>query len=49
MFSTASFSVLPWDQQPGRPGHETLKPSLDFFNTTLYFIAHILDHDEFKV
>jgi hypothetical protein len=39
MFSRASSSVLPWDQQPGKPGHETLKLSLDLFSTTFYFMT----------
>jgi hypothetical protein len=36
IFSSASASVVPCDQQPGRPGQETLSPSLDFCKTIFY-------------
>jgi hypothetical protein len=37
IFSNASCSVAPWDQQPGSPGTETLTPSSERCNATLYF------------
>lgn len=40
MFSRASCPVFPWDQHPGKPGHETLKPSSDSCRTTLYFTGN---------
>jgi hypothetical protein len=39
MFSSASSSVEPCDQQPGSPGTETDTPSSDRTNTTLYRIV----------
>src|SRR5215510_7819080 len=41
MFSSASSSVVPCDQQPGRPGQETLNPSSDSLRTTLYFMLNL--------
>src|SRR5713101_5377176 len=35
MFASASCSVAPWDQQPGRPGQETLNPSSDWRKAAL--------------
>ena len=40
MFSMACSSVAPWDQQPGRPGTQTLYPSSDCCRTTLYLMCH---------
>jgi len=40
IFSSASASVAPCDQQPGKPGQDTLYPSSDFCKTTLYRIPH---------
>ncbi len=42
IFSIASISVLPWDQQPDRPGHETLVNLLGLFQDALYFMSHVL-------
>ncbi len=39
MFSTASCSVTPWDQQPGRPGTETLNPSSEGRSAILNFMG----------
>jgi formylglycine-generating enzyme required for sulfatase activity len=39
MFRSASSSVSPCDQQPGRPGTETLKPSSDSCSAILYLRA----------
>jgi len=39
MFSIASASVLPCDQQPGSPGTETLTPSSEWCRAILYFIV----------
>src|ERR1700674_2595964 len=39
MLASASASVAPCDQHPGRPGAWTLKPSSDRSSTTLYFMA----------
>jgi hypothetical protein len=43
----ASYSVVPWDQQPGRPGTETAKPSSDFCKAIRYFIAILFVQIEF--
>src|SRR5581483_11044845 len=38
MFSSASSSVVPCDQQPGRSGQLTANPSSDGMSSTLYLI-----------
>src|SRR5674476_596526 len=38
-FASASASVTPCDQHPGRPGTETLNPSSDRSSAILYFIG----------
>src|SRR5260370_14054251 len=38
MFASASGSVAPCDQQPGKPGHDTANPSSDGYKTTRYFM-----------
>src|SRR5260370_141381 len=38
MFAKASSSVSPSDQQPGKPGTETLIPSSERWSATLYLI-----------
>ena len=47
MFLRASCSVSPWDQQPGRPGTETLYPSSLSFSAILYFIVVTSLHRDF--
>ena len=42
MFSIASASVCPWDQQPGRPGTDTLQPSSDLRRAIRYLIGELL-------
>src|SRR5438445_13753239 len=39
IFSVASASVEPCDQQPGKPGTQALKPSSVLRNAILYFIG----------
>jgi hypothetical protein len=39
MLARASASVAPCDQQPGKPGTDTLNPSSLRFNATLYFMT----------
>src|SRR5271157_4132090 len=45
MFSSASSSVSPSDQQPGKPGTETLTPSSVRWSKTLYRIVTSASHD----
>src|SRR5437763_7818493 len=42
MFSSASASVAPCDQHPGKPGQDTLTPSTECCRTTRYFILATL-------
>src|SRR5208337_5184491 len=45
MFSSASSSVSPSDQQPGKPGTDTLTPSSVRWSKTLYRIVTSASHD----
>ena len=49
MFAMASFSVAPCDQQPGRPGTDTLTPSALRVSAILYFMVAPSDLQDTEV